>query len=222
MKKIIIAALLGFLAIMPSTAQNYRSSNQYSYNSRSNYSHSMFGYDDVYFGFRIGPSFTTISTDEKDFDFSAKTGLNFGVVAGFGLSNSIPLFLETGLYYNEKGGKADIGRTDIKYRLNYLEVPFAFKYMYELDDEISIQPYLGAYIAYGISGKIKDYDALTSESSYKNMFHHFDAGMKIGCGMQYDMFYFELNYDLGLANIRDDEFTTCRNRALTLNLGVNF
>ena len=94
MKKIIIAALLGFLAIMPSTAQNYRSSNQYSYNSRSNYSHSMFGYDDVYFGFRIGPSFTTISTDEKDFDFSAKTGLNFGVAAGFSLSNSIPLFLE--------------------------------------------------------------------------------------------------------------------------------
>lgn len=223
MKKIILAALLGIFAIMPSTARDFLNGNyQYNHNSRPNYNHSMFGYEDVYFGFRIGPSFTTISTDEKGFDFSAKTGLNFGVAAGFSLSNSLPVFLETGLYYNEKGGKANIGRTDIKYRLNYLEIPFTFKYKYELDDEISVQPYLGAYIAYGISGKIKDYDALTSESSYKNMFHHFDAGMKIGCGMQYDMLYFELNYDLGLANIRDDEFTTCRNRALTLNVGLNF
>ena len=44
----------------------------------------------------------------------------------------------------------------------------------------------------------------------------------MGCGVAYDMFYADLTYDVGLANICHDEFDTSHNGCLTLNFGVNF
>ncbi len=224
MKQILFATLFGILAIMPSTARTRTNSNFISAPaSRIDYDHSLFGLEDVYIGFRIGPSFTTINSDDKTFDCGTKTGLNFGIAAGFGLSDKLPIFLETGLYYNEKGGKTEENHAPVKYRLNYLELPIAFKYQYVIDEDLSVQPFLGIYLATGISGKIKNYNTKESFSSYrKGYFNRFDSGMKVGCGIQYDMIYAELNFDLGLANIRDDEFDSAHNSALTINVGVNF
>ena len=42
------------------------------------------------------------------------------------------------------------------------------------------------------------------------------------CGIGYDMFYADLTYDIGLANICHDSFDKSRNGALQLNFGVNF
>ena len=47
-------------------------------------------------------------------------------------------------------------------------------------------------------------------------------GFRIGCGIGYDMFYADLTYDIGLANICHDSFDKSRNGALQLNFGVNF
>ena len=42
------------------------------------------------------------------------------------------------------------------------------------------------------------------------------------CGIGYDMFYADLTYDIGLANICHDSFDKSHNGALLLNFGVNF
>ena len=61
---------------------------------------------DTYFGFRVGPAFTTVNSDNPYRDGGKmKTGLNVGVAAGFALTDRAPLFLESGIYYVEKGGK---------------------------------------------------------------------------------------------------------------------
>lgn len=44
----------------------------------------------------------------------------------------------------------------------------------------------------------------------------------MGCGLGYDIFYADITYDLGLANISHDEFDTSRTRCLSINCGVNF
>ena len=109
------------------------------------------------------------------------------------------------------------------YDLNYLEVPVVLKYKYEVDDHFSIQPQLGGYFAVGVGGKIKNYAERAAESSFKDAnFRRCDGGIRIGCGIGYDMFYADLTYDIGLANICHDSFDKSHNGALQLNFGVNF
>ena len=132
MRKYIFMALLGLVTVLPTSAQNYRNSRYYNpstgrldYSKRApqsswNY-HGNYDSKPFYVGFRIGPSFTTVNSDNEFLDgSSSKTGLNVGFAAGFALSNQIPLYFESGVYYTEKGGKNSRDGFDIKYNLNYL------------------------------------------------------------------------------------------------------
>ena len=233
MKRRILITLVGLLALLPMQAQNYQRSRYYNPGSGRLYYRGgratgnwRRGYDYTYYGFRVGPSFSTVSSDDKYLDGSSvKTGLNVGMATGFNIGNRSPLFLETGLYYTEKGGKgkADGGR--FTYNLNYLELPLVLKYQLDVDRYFSIQPFLGGYLACGVGGKVKDFNNREAYSSFSDSpysFQRFDGGIRMGCGVQYDMFYVDLTYDLGLANVSHDDFDESRNSALMLNFGLNF
>lgn len=229
MKRTAFIMMAFALIALPSTAQNYRNSKYY--NPRTghlDYRHNNSSYrnfSDAYFGFRIGPAFSHVSSDDSRLDGGEwKTGLNVGVVAGIPLTYQYPLYLETGLSYIEKGGKKDqtTGKK-MTYSLNYLEIPVVLKYKYNVDDHFSIQPQVGGYFAAGVGGKIKNYGDRDVQSSFnKENFQRFDGGLRFGCGIGYDMFYADVTYDLGLANICHDTFDTSRNGSLQVNFGVNF
>lgn len=223
----VMALLLGLSA----QAQAYKSSRYY--NERTghlDYSRGMHSVpfasinDMGYYGLRIGPSFSTVNSDEDALDGgSSQTGLNIGFVAGFAFTDQMPLYFETGVFYNEKGGRSIYQGKKMTYDLNYIELPIAVKYVYDFDGHFTVQPFIGGYLACGVSGKIKNYGDRVAESSFsKKYFQRFDGGLRFGCGVGYDMFYADLSYDLGLANICHDEFDTSHNGCLTLNIGVNF
>lgn len=228
MKKILMTLAVLILTGAAANAQAYRNSRYYNqrtghldYSLRKN----MYERGENYYGLRIGPSFSTVNSDDPCLDGGdSQTGLNIGAVAGIALSDKAPLFLETGLYYTEKGGKKKIENgKKMTYDLNYLEVPITVKYAYPIDENFSIQPFAGGYLACGVGGKIKNYGLREAESSFSSdCFKRFDGGLRVGCGAAYDMFYFDITYDIGLANICHDEFDTSRNGCLTLNFGVNF
>lgn len=225
MKRLAFIMLALLLALMPAAAQNYRDSRYY--NSKTDrldyrYNHN---YGSPYYGFRIGPAFTFVNSDNSRLDGDDwQTGLNVGIVAGIPLTDSAPLYLETGLSYIEKGGKKDLPEgKKMTYDLNYLEIPVVVKYKYEIDDDLTIEPFAGGYFAAGVGGKIKNFAEREAQSSFRsNNFRRLDGGLRIGCGIGYDMFYADLTYDLGLANICHDTFDKARNRAVMLNFGVNF
>ena len=235
MKKYILMALLGLVTVMPASAQSYRNSRYYNRStgrldySQRNHSHRNYSYvgdyesRPIYVGFRVGPSFSSVISDNHEFDGgSTKTGLNVGMAAGFCLSDYVPLFLESGLYYIEKGGK---GNRDFKYSLNYLEMPFVLKYIHNFDNSFSIQPFFGGYVAAGVSGKVKNYYERESYNAFGDdydQFKRFDGGLRMGVGVQYDLLYADLTYDLGLSNIGHDVFDEAKNSALMLNIGINF
>lgn len=230
MKKTIILAMLSLLTIMPIQAQNHRNSRYYNNRTgRLDYKHrrynSYLDYD-AYVGLRLGPAFTTVNSDDKYLDGSSvKTGLNVGVAAGFALMPRGPLYLESGLYYIEKGGKGNVGGDKFTYNLNYLEMPVVLKYQIDIDRYCAIEPFLGGYAAVGVGGKIKDFGERAAYNSFSDnpySFRRMDAGLRTGCGIQCDMFYAELSYDLGLANICNDDFDTSKNGALMLTLGLTF
>ena len=229
MKRFFMVALSALTLSLSVQAQAYRDS-QY-YNSRTghldytrHHNDNVIGTGDMYYGLRLGPSFSTVNSDDKALDGgSSQTGLNLGAVVGFGLSTQTPLFLETGLFYVEKGGKSTYEGKKMTYDLNYLEIPITVKYIIDIDGDFSVQPFLGGYLSCGVGGKIKNYGDRVAQSSFsKTYFQRFDGGLKLGCGVAYDMFYADLGYDIGLSNICHDEFDTSRNGCLTLSVGVNF
>ena len=206
MKKILMTLAVLILTGAAANAQAYRNSRYYNqrtghldYSLRKN----MYERGENYYGLRIGPSFSTVNSDDPCLDGGdSQTGLDIGAVAGIALSDKAPLFLETGLYYTEKGGKKKIENgKKMTYDLNYLEVPITVKYAYPIDENFSIQPFAGGYLACGVGGKIKNYGLREAESSFSSdCFKRFDGGLRVGCGAAYDMFYFDITYDIGRRN----------------------
>ena len=220
-KRLALSALAALAMALPSQAQSYTHSRYYNEHSgRLDYGYrdSGLGTGDMYYGFRIGPAFSTVNSDDPTLDGSdSQTGLTVGAVVGIPLSDEIPLYLEPGLFYTEKGGKKDIindlgEKKKMTYDLNYLE-----------DDHFTIQPQFGGYLACGVGGKMKNYDERKAFSSFSDdAFQRFDGGLRVGCGVSYDLFYADITYDIGLSNICHDTFDTSHNGCLSLNFGVNF
>ena len=225
MKKIIIAILS--IAIATPTFAQYKDrynrpvQRSYSQSRHSNYN----SYNgNIYWGLRLGLGVSTVSSDDSYLDGgSSQTGLNVGVAVGFQLAPQAPVFLETGLYYIEKGGRNTYSGTKLTYDLNYLEIPIVVKYKAYIDRGLDIEPFAGGYLACGVSGKAKNFNNRVADESFSDdYFQRFDGGIRIGCGLEYQMLYAEMGYDFGLANICHDTFAKSHNGCFFANIGVNF
>ncbi len=179
---------------------------------------------DVYLGLRLGLNVSSVNSHDRYLDGgTAKAGLNIGVVAGVQLVPATPVYLESGLYYSEKGGKGSYEGRSFTYQLNYLEVPLLMKYRIDLDRNTIVQPFAGVYAALGVGGKMKDFDERKAYSAFADdAFQRFDAGLRLGCGLQFAPVYMELGYDVGLANVSHDYFDTAHTGAFFATVGVNF
>jgi len=212
---------IALFTVLPLLAQHsrprypYRTPGRYHYAPRAT---------DVYFGLRLGLDVATVNSDDRYLDGgSAKTGLNVGFVTGFQLVPATPIYFETGLSYMEKGGKGLYDSHKFTYGLNYLELPLVLKYMVNVNRDFTIQPYAGGFVSLGVGGKIKDFGERKAYSSYDDDgFQRWDAGLRIGCGLQFNYLYAEIGYDIGLANVSHDYFDTSRTGCFYTTVGVNF
>lgn len=216
MKRLLFAAL-AVVMTLPVCAQ-YED-----YGRRTNYSRYADEHN-IYYGLRLGLALATVNSDDDELDGGGmQAGLNVGALIGFQLSPTAPVYLETGLYYTEKGGKGYVDGKKFTYDLNYLEMPILIKYKYDLDSDMSVQPFAGGYLAMGVGGKVKNYgDRQTSSSFSSDYFKRFDGGLRFGCGFEYQIIYAEMAYEFGLANICHSDFESSHNGCFYINCGVNF
>ncbi len=194
--------------------------------------------ENVYYGIRLGITAASISSSDADFkDLNSKVGMTLGGVIGLRCSKTTPIFLESGLYYTQRGGKGDITKKWQGYEtptkrgatanINYLEIPILIKYGIQAGDNIAILPYVGPYFAMAIAGdtKLDAIGELPSEkpSSFDSgYFNRPDMGFKLGCGLEYNNLYVEVGYQFGVANIADGDDVTAHGNAFIANFGVNF
>ena len=171
----------------------------------------------LYWGARFGITFAGIGGDLKT--DKGRTGMTLGGVVGLRVSDSTPVFLESGLYYTQRGGKDLTGfkQTDVvnvkstKAHLNYLEIPVLVKYGIMTDNNVAFLPFFGPYFSFSVSG---DHDYLKRN----------DMGFKLGCGLEWNNLYVEAAYQFGVLNIVDydtDDFSS-HGHAFGINVGVNF
>lgn len=217
MKKVILSLLVALLSV-PTFAQ--LASGGFSVSNSS-----------MYYGVRLGMSFAGISGESNSTNNmkygSLTTGLTLGGVVGLRLSENTPVFLESGLYYTQRGGKRD----KVSVGLNYLEIPLLVKYAFALSDHVAIIPHLGPYFAFAVGGKTKikdmpDGNGGTHTEKFSSFndgyFNHSDMGLKLGVGVEWNMLYLEGGYQFGIKNIADDDDLTARNHNIFMNFGVNF
>ena len=211
MMKKIFSAIVALMLAMPSFAQFASGGFEL---DKSN----------IYYGARFGLALGSLSGDTEagTMDYSGmKAGITLAGVIGLRLSESAPVFLESGLYYTQRGGKDGSYTAD----LNCFEIPILVKYGIQATDKIAVLPFVGPYFAYGIAGETEyknEHGDKEKERTYKHFLNHNDMGFKFGCGLEYNMLYLELAYHLGIANIADNEDFTTHARQLSINLGVNF
>jgi hypothetical protein len=171
--------------------------------------------ENLYYGVRIGMTSATLSGDGLDAD--SKIGMTLAGIIGLRVSDSTPLFLESGLYYTERGAK-NVG-------YNNLEIPLLIKYGFKATDQIAVLPFIGPYFAQAISGKTKINGVKVGTFDEKKWMglNRFNMGFKLGCGAEYNKLYLELGYQFGVNNIsKADEIDGIHSNAFFANFGVNF
>lgn len=220
----LIIAVMSLVLAAPVAAQVRSSYHSPARHYRPPHQSSAFDEPEIYYGLRLGLGLATVNSDDHRLDGgSIQAGLNAGAVVGFQLGYRSPVYLETGLLFAAKGGEGNYNGSKFTYGLNYLEVPLVMKYAIDIDNALSIQPFFGGFLALGVGGKIKDFDNRHAYSSFDDDgFQRFDAGLRAGCGIQYDHLYGEIGYDFGLANINRDYFDSSHTGMFFITIGVNF
>ncbi len=174
-----------------------------------------FSFDEehVYWGVRFGINFSRIGGDIKS--DKRRNGMNLGGVVGLRVTDGAPVFLESGLYYSQRGAKtlkkpegADPDG-NFEGHLNYLEIPVLVKYGITTENNIAFLPFLGPYFGY----------AFSADSKYLK---RPDMGFKLGCGLEWNNLYAEAFYQFGVVNIADVKNASSHGKNFGINVGINF
>lgn len=181
-----------------------------------------------YTGLRLGYNSASLHfSDIHGYDVDPLSGFNLGVVFGWYLGNT-PFILEPGVFYSKKGGK--FGGHDIdggknftqKINMHMLEIPLDLKLdLMAPNSPVHFQPFIGAYMAFGMGGQIKD----STDGNWDTFdtYDNFDAGLRFGCGLCLSNLYLEAAYDLGLTNMEDNHsYGDTNTRTFSINIGFNF
>ncbi len=226
-KKIFILSIFVVTSASSLSAQAYQQSSYYNpFSGGLDYGKTFRGTTagQSYFGVRIGAAFSKLKTDDFILNGGrSQVGLNVGIVRGFSLMREAPLYLETGIFYIEKGGKKREDTRKITYDLNYIEIPVMIRYGLDFYRGLSIQPMFGFYLAYGVSGKMKNFNELGAQNAFSgDYFRRFDGGLRVGMGIGYYIFSIGVTYDIGIANVCHDMIDKSRNSNIAVEFGVNF
>lgn len=161
-------------------------------------------------GVGLGLNVSSISnSDVKD----SKVGFNVGVKGDYFFTDKI--YLGTGLFFTQKGGKASNSGIDIKENWNYLEIPIHFGYRHPVSDKLAIFGEVGPHIGYAVSAKYKVgdesisvFDAKIDDDGNLSLDKGEDLGAKrlnlglgIHAGVEFSKFQVRLGYDFGLTKL---------------------
>lgn len=149
-------------------------------------------------------------------DKTALVGYMAGITLDYQLASAI--YLQTGLDFTTKGAKFESGSNvlsgSLKYTPMYIQLPVHIAFKLPLTESLKIVLGGGGFAAYGVGGKVKstlssgDSNLNLPESDFfgDNTFKKFDYGIGINAGVELGKLTVGVGYDLGLANIAQNEF----------------
>lgn len=154
-------------------------------------------------------------------DIASRTGFALGL--GIERSAGSSLTFAPELLYVMKGANEQGG--DGYYKLSYVEVPLLFRYSFASGG--SAMPFItaGPAVAFLASCTVgDDEDSLSCDDAFGagNSYKSVDYGVMLGAGVRFDRFGVSARYEMGLANITEEECCTEKNKALMLLGSLSF
>ncbi len=155
-------------------------------------------------GIKGGLNVSNLYVDDVE-DENARYGFNVGV---YGQILSSDVFaIQPELLFSTKGTKAEYGGNffdqNIKFNLNYLDLPVLA--VFKLGESAEI--HVGPYVSYLLSANISHDGDLGSgvQELDKDNFRSFDYGLSGGFGLNFGSLQVGARYNYGLAKIADDD-----------------
>lgn len=152
----------------------------------------------VSFGLKGGLNVSTLNNSKDNgTDFKTKLGFNAGAIAHLHLAPQLALQPE--VYYSAQGAKYDVGSTEGKVKLGYINVPVLVQYMFDNGFRLQAGPQVGFLInAKNEIGSV--------ETDIKDNLKKVDFG--ITAGLSYvepsSGVGIDARYNLGLSDINDN------------------
>jgi hypothetical protein len=162
-------------------------------------------------------SIACISCSAQNLSFNVRGGINLsdmtkvndsdmkvGFQAGAGLDYAFTnnLSLQPALMIIQRGVK----ESDITVKPLYLELPIDLAYKFDLQNNMKFFVNAGPYFAYGLSGTAKEGGLsvdLFGDKTGALDWNRFDAGVGIGCGLEFTKFIISLKQEFGLTKVVD-------------------
>ncbi|REL38835.1 PorT family protein [Rhodohalobacter sp. SW132] len=177
------------------------------------------------FGVKGGLNFATLSSDD---DVDSRSGFHAGLVLDFSLP-MLPLGVESGLYYTQKGAEFTEEGITITGKLDYIEIPVLAKISVGPPGPFSPHIVAGPYAAYNINSELEASSGSASFSEdFSNETTDLDFGGIVGVGADFNFGITKLNvsarYSFGFSNINDTEFEVDdeKNRVFMISAGIMF
>lgn len=167
-------------------------------------------------GFKGGVNFANlVGGDEDDInDENVLTSFHVGIFTQVGVSDVF--FIQPELLYTRKGAEANlpsfVGGQDVKFKLDYIELPVMFKF--QILETINLEA--GPYAAYLVSSKITDGDNDEIAEFDTDNFRKLDVGLAVGAGFNLGAAEIGARYNYGLTSLdKDDNGIDVRNSVLS-------
>ncbi|WP_194766449.1 porin family protein [Tamlana sp. I1] len=186
---------------------------------------------EVKFGVKAGVNFASFSGDDVE-DLDGLTGFHVGGVAEIMFSDKFSIQPE--IIYSAQGAKSEESETfegetfeyKSKAKLDYINIPVIAKYY--VTEGLSLEA--GPQVGFLASAKGKDEvtidgDTESDTEDLKEYVKGVDFGLGLGLGYKLENgLNFSARYNLGLANISDDEDSddSLKNNVIQLSVGFMF
>jgi hypothetical protein len=179
----------------------------------------------VNFGIRGGLNISNLHG--SDFDYDPRVGVHVGAVLDLSLP-MLPIGIESGVFYAQKGAEADDEGITGKVKLDYIEVPVLAKIQLGPPGPISPHLLLGPYMAFNINAESEFTDGSTTVGgNLDDETRDLEFGAIAAVGLDFSLGVTKLNaqarYSYGFTSTFEDDFDDGeRNAVFTLAVGIMF
>lgn len=163
--------------------------------------------DRFHMGLRAGLTVNTLMGDVND-RASSLLAPTAGLALDFQVA-PIPIFVGLGLNYVNQGAMMETRYEDEVYNTHAIQMPVTASYHLNVAPNLFINPFVGFVMSYAADSDFDDVN-------------EFNAGFRVGCGLNFGRLTFDLGYDLGLVNIIDSDRSSVNTGTFFMTVGFNW